>query len=242
MFGLDTPGELQKVRIIPCDDATFTPNGDDEYEVAINPETFTEKLEIQYKENTAPGTDGGNLEFERIKPQTIDLNLLFDSTGVIRNEHSFGTNLFAEAEIEPVNDQIERFRKVVSDYDGNTHEPKYIIVVWGNMPRIFKGRLTSLEIVYKLFKADGTPIRATAKLSLKGAIDKLTEELKKNTSSPDLTHIRTVRAGETLPLMTKRIYGSPKYYLEVARVNQLDDFRNLTPGTKLYFPPLDKTS
>jgi len=240
MFGLDTPGELQKVKIIPCEDADFTESGDEPYVAAINPETYTEKIEIQYKENTAGGTVGGDLEFDKVKPQTIVLDLLFDSTGVIRNEHSFGTNLFADPEVEEVDKQIEAFKAVVMKYDGTTHQPRYLKVLWGKI--VFKGRLTSLEIVYKLFKADGTPIRATGKLTIKESISKKDEEAEKSNNSPDLTHVRTVREGDTLPLMTNRIYGSPKYYLEVARVNQLNDFRNLVPGTQLYFPPVDKTT
>ena len=56
--------------------------------------------------------------------------------------------------------------------------------------------------------------------------------------SPDLTRARTVRHGDTLPLLVRQIYGSPDYYLAVARYNKLDDFRNLRPGQQLLFPPL----
>ena len=49
---------------------------------------------------------------------------------------------------------------------------------------------------------------------------------------------RIVRSGDTLPLLTKQVYGSADRYLEVARVNGLDDFRRLTPGQELRFPPL----
>ena len=59
-------------------------------------------------------------------------------------------------------------------------------------------------------------------------------------SSPDLTHERVVKEGDNLPLMTYRIYGDPKYYLEVARVNGLTNFRKLTPGQKIVFPPIEK--
>ena len=61
---------------------------------------------------------------------------------------------------------------------------------------------------------------------------------KENKSSPDLTHSRIVKNGDTLPLLTKEVYGTSAYYLRVAQVNKLDDFRNLTPGQELFFPPL----
>ncbi len=57
-------------------------------------------------------------------------------------------------------------------------------------------------------------------------------------SSPDLTHVRTVQAGDTLPLLCTSIYGSARHYLLVARHNGLDDFRQLQPGQQLQFPPL----
>jgi hypothetical protein len=43
-----------------------------------------------------------------------------------------------------------------------------------------------------------------------------------------------------LPLMCYRIYGDSKYYIEVARFNNLNDFRNLNEGMQLKFPPLAK--
>jgi nucleoid-associated protein YgaU len=58
--------------------------------------------------------------------------------------------------------------------------------------------------------------------------------------SPDLTHIRLVKAGDTLPEMCFNIYGDPRYYLDVARQNRLDNFRKLEPGTRIFFPPIEK--
>ena len=60
-----------------------------------------------------------------------------------------------------------------------------------------------------------------------------------NLQSPDLTHRRVVKEGDTLPLLCREIYGAPAYYLRVAQVNGLDDFRILTPGQELFFPPFD---
>ena len=35
-------------------------------------------------------------------------------------------------------------------------------------------------------------------------------------------------------------FGEPRLYLKVAAANGIDDFRNLVPGTRLRFPPLEK--
>ena len=44
--------------------------------------------------------------------------------------------------------------------------------------------------------------------------------------------------GDTLPLLCDRIYSDPSYYPDVARFNNLSDFRRLQPGQRLHFPPL----
>jgi nucleoid-associated protein YgaU len=49
-----------------------------------------------------------------------------------------------------------------------------------------------------------------------------------------------VKSGDTLPLLAKEIYGSSRYYLRLAQVNHIDDFRNLQPGQEIIFPPLAK--
>jgi LysM repeat protein len=64
------------------------------------------------------------------------------------------------------------------------------------------------------------------------------EALRANRSSPDLSHKVMVKAGDTLPLLCYRIYRDSSWYRDVARINNLDDFRDLKPGTRLVFPPL----
>ena len=97
-----------------------------------------------------------------------------------------------------------------------------------------------MDITYKLFKPDGTPIRATIHATFKGFIEDSLRVARENNNSPDLTHIRMVNEGDTLPLMTFRIYGNSKYYLEVAKANKLVNFRKLVPGQQIFFPPIEK--
>jgi nucleoid-associated protein YgaU len=59
--------------------------------------------------------------------------------------------------------------------------------------------------------------------------------------SPDLTHLRVIRDGEKLQDHVVSIYGDAGLYLEVARVNRLVNFRRLTTGQTLVFPPVNKS-
>ena len=70
--------------------------------------------------------------------------------------------------------------------------------------------------------------------------DKKTESKEKNNSSPDLSHVKLAKRGDTLPLMCQDIYGDVNMYLEVARVNGITNFRDLEPGTEILFPPIKK--
>ena len=152
-----------------------------------------------------------------------------DSSGVIdgKADHKDG-----------IIDKIDAFKKIVFDYSGEELKPYYLMVRWGAL--LFKGSLVDLSIEYRLFAPDGTPLRANAKLKIKGSIEDSLRVARENNQSPDLTHYRKVMAGETLPLMCHRIYGDSKYYLEVAKVNKITQFRKLKPGQELFFPPLQK--
>jgi len=57
----------------------------------------------------------------------------------------------------------------------------------------------------------GKPLRAIGKAKFHGSISEKLANAKNKPSSPDLTHVRMVKAGDTLPLMTERIYGDDKW-------------------------------
>jgi nucleoid-associated protein YgaU len=103
-------------------------------------------------------------------------------------------------------------------------------------------KLLTIDLVYNLFKPSGQPLRAKATCTFAISISDEVRLKLEDQHSPDLTHVRTVKDGDTLPMMCHEMYGDPKYYLEVARVNKLKNFRSLSVGEKIFFPPLDKTS
>ena len=89
-----------------------------------------------------------------------------------------------------------------------------------------------------MFKPSGEPLRARVQLGFIGFMSKEEEALRANRSSPDMSHLIEVKAGDTLPTLCYRVYKDSSYYLEVARVNNMTDFRDIKPGSKLLFPPL----
>jgi hypothetical protein len=235
-------GQLKKLKIKAYTDAEFKkPLADGEYEAQVNPETYTIAKTIEYNQDQAQGTDALQQRYAKTVPQNMDFEFVFDGTGVLpAGGIPFASSIISAAKPVNIVDAIAKFKKVVYDYNGDNHEPPYVKLYWGTL--LFKGRLTNLSITYKLFKPDGTPIRAVAKCTFQGSVDDTIRVAITNPSSPDLTHLRTVMEGDTLPLMTYRIYDDASLYLEVARVNKLTNFRKLVVGQQLFFPPIENLS
>ncbi|MDO3423370.1 MULTISPECIES: CIS tube protein [Chryseobacterium] len=237
-----TGGEVLKVKIGTYKDINFKSVIDsDAFEAFINPTGFSFTSKIEYNTAQEQGAAGSSPKFVKVAPQALQMEFLFDGTGV--TETYSGNKLVNvikknKFKHDTVNLQLERFYKATGEFKGSFHKPYSVIVIWGEFE--FKGALTEFTVDYKMFNKDGTPLRAIGKATFVEGISQelIAEKAKK--SSPDLTHKRTVQAGDTLPLMTERIYGDSKYYLEVAKVNNLINFRQLKPGTELYFPPIEK--
>ena len=249
-------GEVTKLVIIPYPDDTFEGEGltSEKFEVAANPNTYKVGYTVKQTEVDPVGTEGATTAYTGSASPDLNLDFIFDGTGLL-NQNKSGNKLvntvgdiankikdkkFTKDGPETVVDQIKRFKKVVLDYDGKTHKTPHVKIIWGTL--LFKGILSDLSIDYKLFSSSGEPLRAVAQAKFTGSISDEYRAAKQNNSSPDLTHIRTVKAGDTLPLMTEKIYGDSKYYLEVAKANNLINFRQLKPGMEIVFPPIEKTS
>jgi hypothetical protein len=223
---------------------------EDKYIVQVNPESYKMDYIVRYDKEAAQGNSGSEAKFAKTLPPTLEFEFLFDGTGAIpvtTGELNGVPTDGAPAkparqdqrQLYDVMQELKNFAQVV-DFNGKEHKPRKLRLAWGKL--IFDCVLSGLSVEYKLFKPDGTPLRAIAKASFTGTISDKLRELKEGRTSADLTHLRTVTAGDKLPLMADKIYGSPKHYIQVARVNKLYNFRKLKAGTTLSFPPIDKKS
>lgn len=230
-----------KMKITAYSDSGFSQKSGEMF-VQINPNTYTLNYEIQYAGTQTPGTSGQELLFNRIKPQQLNFEFLFDRTGAIPDQGLLPIvgNLGLPLGGKPptVQDDIDLLKKLTLGYDGTIHRTQFLTLSWGKL--LFKCCLTKLDVTYKLFKPDGTPLRANANCHFTEYRETELRVREENKNSPDLTHIRTVQPGDTLPLMAFRIYGDSKYYLQVAKVNEIENFRNLQVGQKIFFPPVEK--
>jgi hypothetical protein len=232
-MALKNPYKLEKLTITAYQDKGRKSQVGKAFKAMFNPESFSQKYAIEYLKERGMNATGQKVNYARSRPSTLSLKLLLDGTG----SQEIGGHQAQAGNESTVAGRIKHLLDISFRMNGKIHEPNYLVVSWGSL--IYSCRLANIDINYTSFNPDGTPLRAEL------AIDLLSDqEVKKNQaldakSSPDLTHSRLVKNGDTLPLLSKEIYGSSSHYLWIARQNQLDDFRNLTPGQRLFFPPLD---
>ena len=199
------------------------------FEVMFNPASYTQSHTIPWTKQLGMNSSGQSLNYVGSFSGTLSLNLVLDGTGV----DEFGATA---PERKSVKERVQDFFDTTLHYNGNTHEPYYLCVEWGSLK--FLCRLATTTIKYTAFERNGDPLRAELTVALRADLPPEKRAKLEGKKSPDLTHSRIVRHGDTLPLLTKQIYGTADRYLEVARYNGLDDFRRLVPGQELIFPPL----
>lgn len=216
-------GELEKLIIRAYEAADFSGQAVAEFSAYVNPNEITLAYEMEYDSAQGSGTTGSRMEFKKVKPGDMTLSFFLDGTG-------------ANGRKIDVQTEVERFQEATG-YNGNIHRPNYLKIVWGTL-QVKRCVLKSASIAYKLFKPSGEPLRAVISANFTDSSDDETRVALARDQSPDLTHVRLVQAGDSLPLLCQQIYGDPRYYLKVARANGLDNFRRLQAGATLYFPPL----
>ncbi len=135
-------------------------------------------------------------------------------------------------------------------WQSEEHGPSFLGIEWGkvlptnstngdNPDGIFKCHLDDLGIKYTLFSAKGMPVRAELTFQFTGVEDPVKAA---EGYSPDLSHLIEVKFGDNLPKLCKDIYGSPEYFLQIAKIKNLPSIYAIEPGMKLVFPPLEKAS
>lgn len=217
---------VTKLTISPCDvsDTGAITVKSAKFEVMLNPSSYTYSRGIAYNAGVAQGQSAQRPKFDHYEAEKVNFDIVIDGTGV------------ASVTSADVKTQINNLSAIVYQFDGSDHQPDLVRLLWGSF--IFFGRLTTMTVEYTLFKPSGEPLRAKVKLAFTRYVGSNEAALRANMSSPDLTHLIEVKAGDSLPLLCYRVYKNSAYYLDVAKANGITNFRNIKPGTVLNFPPL----
>lgn len=214
---------LSKLRIRSYEDEQRTKTRG-YFDVQINPDKIRRSYKNVYEPTKVIGSADTIQQFKGTGESTLDLEFTLDATGIVGG-------------ITSVPDSIRELRNLVSRYVGTIHRPPFLKVVWGPQD-VFDGLFVSMDVDYTLFAPSGKPLRAKVSMKLTRSVDTGTLSKEAAQSSPDLTHHRVARAGDTLPLLCEEVYKEDRYYPVVARFNDLDTLWPLEPGARLRLPPL----
>ncbi len=192
--------------------------------VRINPEKLVHAREIKFNTDGRANTSNDPLQFQGYANDTVTVEVFFDGTAV-----TGGNDVLTD---------IKALTNHVYTYDGSIHKPKFLTVAWGN-DFTFVCHLKTMTTDYTLFNIDGDPIRAKVNMSFVGHVNPQVGALLGNRSSPDLSHIRTIRMGDSITQFCKDVYDNPNYYTITAQINKLTNFRKLNIGEPFLIPPIE---
>jgi Contractile injection system tube protein len=218
-------GTLEKLLILAYTAPDYSGEPVSRFESYVNPNEITLSYEMEWDAAQGSGTTGSRMNFKKQKPGDLALTFFLDGTG-------------ANGKRIDVQEYVQTFQ-TVTGYNGDIHRPNYLKVSWGTLT-VKRCVLKSASVAYKMFQPDGVPLRAVISANFTDNSDDNTRVAMSQDQSPDLTHMRLFKSGDRLPTLCNEIYGDPRLYLRVAVANGIDDFRNILPGTKIFFPPLEK--
>lgn len=257
---LTVSGGLEKLIISAFTDENFT-SLRESYIIMYNPTTYSLTVGNHWLTERNASPDGKRAVFRANNSDKVAFEFLFDATGAsppgedkpgtgksankalvnragATSAYKLITASGAKPGLRHVDDALKKFYDVALKRHGDIHKPNYLQLNWGAFE--FRGVLETATTNYKLFNSSGLPIRATISASFAENLSKKEQQKNADHGSPDITHIRIVEEGDTLPLISERIYGDSSFYMEIARINNLTNFRKLEKGQKIILPRLNK--
>lgn len=223
-------GSLEPLKITGFTDEEFQDKIDGPpYAVMINPESLKWNRRVEYNDDQDPDSSAPSQKYCYTPSDKLSFDIVIDCTGIVDEKR---TNMKTE---------IDSLEHIIFDFNGEIHRPNYVKIEWGSMIT-FKGVLETFDTSYTFFKPDGTPLRAKISLSFAGYISTETEKKLDQQQSPDITHLVNVVEGMMLPQLCQKVWKDDSRYVQVARYNDLNKFRDLTGIQKLIFPPIVQPS
>lgn len=195
-------------------------NANTKIKCAFNPQEYQLQKSVGYSEHktllNVPIT-----QFTSGVADTLSMELFFDTT---KKEKDVRTKYI---------DKIDSLLEV----DGELHAPPLCRFVWGG-GLDFKARLVQANKRYTRFLSDGTPVRAWVDVTFKEYKEAKQQKSKIKHESTDKMKVWTVSEGDTLWNIAEEEYSDTSHWRTIANANDIDNPRNLEPGTKLSLPPL----
>jgi hypothetical protein len=194
----------------------------------FNPKDFSISKQNTWKSEPVVGKDlPPEAQFGGGGPQKLTLELWLDKS---------------EDENGDITKEVEQLFATMQVKDSlgsgkNTARPPTVQFSWG-MTHTFKAVVDSLTVQYTLFRPNGTPVRAQAKVSLTQVEKAVPGKKGQNPTTRGVPGLRShvVRDGDSLQSIAYSAYGDATRWRAIADENGIDDPFSLSRGTMLSIP------
>jgi len=132
--------------------------GSKSFSVQYNPKDFKFDKKVTWKNHDDMGQEA-SLEFQKVTPATMSMDLIFDTTHDQSDVRTVWVNRLlslTNPDVTPVGGEAGKLDKA---------RPPIVSFVWGNFR--MKGVFESLNVSYMMFTSDGTPLRAKVAVKMK---------------------------------------------------------------------------
>lgn len=201
----------------------------EEFECLFNPTEYTIAKTNTWQARPVVGKNVPKLDFTGGGSRTLNMELFLDAFEL------------QEKDVRSHVDKLWRLTMIDESNRSSSSQrsrPPTCLFQWGGSWS-FRAVVTSLSVRYTLFMQDGTPVRATATVSLEEASDEADQPGTNPTSySESGMRRRTVRPKDTLALIAYEEYGDSSKWRHIAEANRLDDPLDIEPGQMLAIPAL----
>jgi hypothetical protein len=202
--------------------------GGDKIDCWFNPAEYTITKTNKWKVEPVVGAGMPTAQFGGSDAQKLTLDLLFDAA-----DH-------ADGDVRGITNTLFAAMAVDQKYASgkNSGRPPMIEFGWGSTTT-FKAVCDSLSVQFTMFRPNGTPVRAKAKISLLQA-EATVGKGPQNPTTRGIAGMRThvVRDGDSIQSIAYQAYGDPTLWRRIAEANGIDDPLGVPRGTVLSIPTL----
>ncbi|MFM9946774.1 MAG: hypothetical protein ACKV1O_02440 [Saprospiraceae bacterium] len=218
---------MRKVTIVAFSDEATVNSEIGRFTLPINPENISRNHQINLEDTQAPGNQANNANHAASRPEELRLEFTLDNTNTVEGNLLEGT---------PVGKQVEDFLKLTYKLNGDIRKPNFLKIIWWD-DFVFDCQLSNAQVNYTLFLADGTPLRAKISATFRQHVapnvrvaieDKATGALTKTQSAAE--------TGARITSVAQKAYADPNSYLQLAKANDLVNFRKALQDTQLVLP------
>jgi hypothetical protein len=220
----NTRGNLTAAKIIEVDDEGENISDGLSVDCMFNPFEYTVSKSNTYSEEPNNGSSTPEVEFQKSGPQTLQLNLTFDTyeTG---------------ADVSLTTNQLWKFMEPGEGEGEDKDPPPKAAFVWGVFR--FVAVITQMTQRFTLFKPDGTPVRATVQCTFTQYDDQNDYPNQNPTSGGGpIQRVRSLVRGDRLDSIAAEVYGDATKWRAIAEYNEISDPLALRPGQRLIIPEL----